>query len=270
MTASTARDLLVVEGADATDFLQGQCSQDLAAVAVGASAWTFVLEPQGHVSAWFRATRTESGWLLDVDAGHGEAAEARIRRFMLRVDVTISRSTEPLWCVEQAAGDHITDAVIIAPSLVDGYVDVIGNGAIDGALTPEVYERLRIAAGVPTHAAEIGDKTIPAELGVVAMSVSFTKGCYTGQELVARVDSRGDNTPRRLRIVRGSGPLPTPGAEVREAEAGVGYITSVAADGPGWVALSSVTRAGQDLTTASLEDGQAVELEVSPLEERTR
>ncbi len=63
----------------------------------------------------------------------------------------------------------------------------------------DAYEAVRIEAGIPVMGRELDERTIPAEAGVVDMSVSFTKGCYTGQELVARIDSRGGNVPRRLR-----------------------------------------------------------------------
>ena len=60
---------------------------------------------------------------------------------------------------------------------------------------------LRIEAGIPAMGRELTDDTIPAAAGIVDRSVSFTKGCYTGQELVARIDSRGGNVPQRLRAV---------------------------------------------------------------------
>ena len=64
---------------------------------------------------------------------------------------------------------------------------------------PAEYEAVRIAAGIPRMGAELTDKTIPGETGLIELTVSFTKGCYTGQELVARIDSRGGNVPRHLR-----------------------------------------------------------------------
>ena len=63
----------------------------------------------------------------------------------------------------------------------------------------EAYQAVRIEAGVPAMGAELTDRTIPAETGIIDRTVSFTKGCYTGQELVARIDSRGGHVPRHLR-----------------------------------------------------------------------
>ena len=90
---------------------------------------------------------------------------------------------------------------------------------------------VRIEDGVPAMGAELSDKTIPAEAGqaVIDASVSFTKGCYTGQELVARVDSRGNNVPRQVRalVLAGAEAPPALGAEVTDQGKAVGAITSI-------------------------------------------
>jgi folate-binding protein YgfZ len=100
------------------------------------------------------------------------------------------------------------------------------------------YERLRVEAGWPAMGAELTADTIPAESGVVAEAASFTKGCYTGQELVARIDSRGGHVPRLLRHVRLSRPA-KPGATLHADGKDVGRLTSVA----GTLALAYVSRA---------------------------
>jgi tRNA-modifying protein YgfZ len=100
------------------------------------------------------------------------------------------------------------------------------------AATVSAYQALRIEAGVPALGAELTDRTIPAEAGVIERSVSFTKGCFTGQELVARIESRGGNVPRHLRgLVLEGGVVPPVGAEVQVDGATVGTITSAAASG---------------------------------------
>jgi folate-binding protein YgfZ len=195
VTPSVARrDALLVRGPDAESFLQGQLSQDVAAIAVGASAWSFVLQPQGKVDALVRVTHLDGdAWRLDVDAGWGDAVKARLERFKLRVKVEIE-----------------ADADSVEPLYPD-----------DGA---------RIEAGWPAMGAELTDRTIPAETGLVDRAVSFTKGCFTGQELVARIDSRGGNVPRHLRGVRipDAGARPAVGADVVVGDKTVGTITSVA------------------------------------------
>jgi folate-binding protein YgfZ len=87
---------------------------------------------------------------------------------------------------------------------------------------------LRVEAGWPAMGAELTTDTIPAEAGVVGLAVSFTKGCYTGQELVARIDSRGGNVPRHVRGLVSPVPLEV-GAELHDAAgATVGVVSSVA------------------------------------------
>ena len=91
------------------------------------------------------------------------------------------------------------------------------------------YEAVRVEAGWPVMGREIDEKTIPAETGIVDRAVSFTKGCFTGQELVARIDSRGGNVPRHLRgVVIGTNVVPPVGASVEADGKEVGTLTSVA------------------------------------------
>ncbi|MET0666349.1 MAG: folate-binding protein, partial [Acidimicrobiales bacterium] len=83
--AVVERDVVRIEGPEAATYLQGQLSQDVLGLDVGDSAWTFVLQPQGKVDAWFRLTRVgDEAFLADVDAGFGEAVLARLQRFLLR------------------------------------------------------------------------------------------------------------------------------------------------------------------------------------------
>ena len=209
-------------GPDAEDYLQGQLSQDVAALAVGASADSLLLEPDGKLSALLRVTRTDGqGFVLDVDRGYGDAVLARLRRFLLRSKVEL----EPLaWRdlslrgagVDEAAAGLLTvlaeRGVLALPFEWNGWtgVDLLGPedvvlGPDDAALPAGVtacgadaVEACRIVSGVPAMGTELTNKTIAAEAGLVERTVNFTKGCYTGQELVARLDARGSNVARRL------------------------------------------------------------------------
>jgi folate-binding protein YgfZ len=152
-----------------------------------------------------------------------------------------------------------------------------GAGLPDGVVAcgPSAVEACRIVSGLPAMGAELTTKTIPAEAGLVERTVSFTKGCYTGQELVARIDSRGSNVPRRLvGIVAPEGP----GAEQRlaagmtlhagEAPAGggaaddkvVGTITSAAwsVELGAWVALGYLHRSVEAPGAVRVRSGDGV------------
>jgi folate-binding protein YgfZ len=104
---------------------------------------------------------------------------------------------------------------------------------------------LRIACGVPALGRELTPDTIPAEAGqwLIDASVSFTKGCYTGQELVARIDSRGGRVPKPVRVVVVEGAASV-GDEVIVDGAVVGHLTSAiaSADGTGTLALAPIAR----------------------------
>lgn len=244
------RDVVRVAGPEATAYLQGQLSQDVEALQVGASARSFVLQPTGKVDAWVRVTRVaDDGYVVDVDGGNQDAVLNRLRRFLLRTKAEI----EPLdWrCLafrgegaDRAAADSGVDAELRLPAGWPGVegVDLLGpevtwpSGASPATVSTdcEAYEGLRIRAGVPAMGAELIEKTIPAEAGpwVIDTSVSFTKGCFTGQELVARIDSRGGNVPRQLRglLVHGAA-APPAGATLQVDGADVGTVTSSAAPG---------------------------------------
>ena len=214
--------MVAVRGPDAEEYLQGQLSQDVTGLPVGDAAASLLLEPDGKLSALLRVTRTDGqGFVLDVDAGYGDAVAARLRRFLLRAKVELEMLD---WRCLSLRGAGVTDAagglltvlaergVLALPFEWNGWRGVDLLGPSDVVLGPEglelppgivacgadAVEACRIVSGVPAMGDELTPKTIPHEAGVVARTVSFTKGCYTGQELVARIDSRGGNVPRRL------------------------------------------------------------------------
>ncbi len=214
--------MLAVRGPDAESYLQGQLSQDVAALAVGASADSLLLEPDGKLSALLRVTRTDGqGFVLDVDRGYGEAVLARLRRFLLRSKVELERLA---WRDLSLRGDGVGEAaaglltvlaergVLALPFEWNGWTGVDLLGPQDVVLGPgdatlpdgitacgaDAVEACRIVSGIPAMGTELTNKTIAAEAGLVERTVNFTKGCYTGQELVARLDSRGSNVARRL------------------------------------------------------------------------
>ncbi len=281
------RDAVVVEGPDAASYLQGQLTQDVAALAVGASAWSFVLAPQGKVDALVRVARAdEERFVLDTDAGWGEALGDRLARFKLRtraeftstrLRVLAVRGAESgasggvplasLWSGEPAVdlsepigpapGREPTEPIGPAPGRepTESIRPAPGRELTDGE-----WEAARISAGVPVMGAELTERTIPAETGLVALTVSFTKGCYTGQELVARIDSRGSNVARHLRLLRSAEPL-VAGTELTRDGKVVGVVTSASSIGP--VALGYVGRAVDPGATLDA-GGVAAEVVVLP------
>lgn len=200
---SGPRDVVVVEGPDALTYLHSQVSQDLQGMVDGEQRWTFVLEPTGKVESLARVTKVgDERFELDTDAGFGAALLARLDRFRIRVRAETS-------LVPAAAAAPVDDAV-------------------------------RIEIGWPRLGVEIvPGETIPAGTGLTRIAVSFTKGCYPGQELVERMDSRAAEAPRSLRrldVADGT----APGDPVVDDGAEVGVVTSVAGTRAlGWVKRSS-------------------------------
>lgn len=269
-----ARDVVRVTGPDAQSYLQGQTSQDIAKLTPGAWAWALVLQPQGKLDAFVRVYRSgPDDFVLDTDAGMGPHLVARLGRFKLRTKVDIDQLDWRVVAVRGPArpaapdtaseGNGVAAAVPFEWGGLTGY-DLFGPnpGLPREATAADVaaYEAVRVEAGFPRHGAELDERTIPAEAGLVDASVSFTKGCYTGQELVARIDSRGSNVPRHLRGLLLSGPAEA-GARLHDLKSAgkeVGRLTSVAVSPRlGWVGLCYVGRSVEVGETVAVRDENA-------------
>ncbi len=228
MSMCIRRDTLTVEGPDAAKYLQGQLSNDAAGLAVGASCWSFLLEPTGKLGFVVRVLRTgPESFVIDTDEGAATRVEARLRRFLIRTKATLT------------VGEMVVDLDGQGPGaeLIGWWGDGVQRVS-DEPPTSDVLaaESRRIDAGWP-GVAELLDGLIPGETGLVPVAASFTKGCYTGQELVARIDSRGNNVPKLLhRVVLES--AATVGAEIIVDGASVGSLTSVS----GLAALGFIRR----------------------------
>jgi len=240
------RDVIRVSGPDAVGYLQGQCSQDVDAMEIGTSADALLLSPQGKLDALVRVTRTREDELhLDVDAGFGAAVIARLARFKLRVRVDIEAlpwtavALRGPGAAAVAGGDTSSGTSFVVPyawGAVTG-VDLVGpEPQIPVGIRlcgEEAWQTLRVETGIPAMGAELDERTIAAEADLLERCVSFTKGCYTGQELVARLDARGNKVARHLRAVAvdpisDTGLTLRSGAEVTVVDKVVGKLTSVA------------------------------------------
>jgi folate-binding Fe-S cluster repair protein YgfZ len=157
---------IVATGPDAESFLQGQLSQDLSSM-TSDGVWALLLAPDGVVITSCRVTATTEGYELVVARELGEVALTRLRRFLLRTKCTLALSD-----VDHGPYDTIDDQILAG---------LPGPNEFAWALTPQCFGG-----------------------SFVASTVSFTKGCFTGQELVGRLDARGSSVPWRL--VRASGP----------------------------------------------------------------
>jgi len=245
----------MVEGPGAAAFLQGLLSQDVESLDAVKARRSFLLGPQGKLRALLWVSRDGDRHDLYTDAGYGQVVAADLAHYKIRVKAEIS-GPEPAWQVIGEVGG--VDAS--TAGLVRSFVSEFPPGS--EVLARDRWNVLRIEAGEPVMGVDVDERTIPQETGLVADSVSFTKGCYLGQELVARIDTRG-RVNRHLRGLR----LPQatqPGAEVTFGAEEVGSVSSV-----GWsdrldtyVGLALLKRTVQPGDTAELTDGSALVVEL--------
>lgn len=207
--ADLDRDVVIVQGDDAGTFLHSQLAQDINAVPVGGSVHSLLLAPTGHVVALVRVVRhVDTVYTLDVERGFGQKVIDRLQRYVLRSKVTMRTSD---WVVRAFRGDGAAEAVGATTGRAIAHWG--GTDAIDVVAEPSVLpqagqpvdasviEAMRVDARWPAMGVDIEEGDVPATSGVVQVAVSFSKGCYPGQELVERMDSRNTTAPVVLRSV---------------------------------------------------------------------
>ena len=264
------RGKLLVRGGDAAEYLQGQLTKELEALAPGRGCYAALLDRKGHIQADLRALRLVDGFWLDTEA----AALAPLRKHLETYKIgrqveIIDRTAEDAIvsligprAVEVAGvdpgeeGAHVranpgdVPCTAVATDLgVDFVLPAADSAALIRALLDagaarvgeEAAEILRVEAGRPRFGAEMGPETMPAEAGIVERAISFAKGCYIGQEPVARLHYRG-KANRHLRGLRLSDAA-EPGDALLLGEREVGRVGTVALSPDlGRIALAIVRR----------------------------
>lgn len=289
------RGKLLVTGPEAAEYLQGQLTNDTEAIEPGEGVYAALLDRKGHMQADMRVLRPGEGpdlW-LDLEPEGLEAARRHLGMYKIGRDVDVVDATAerailsligpraveiagsaPLAensCEEVTIGGAECLAVgtavgidVFAPAAERDRVQeaLLAAGAVE--VSPEAAEILRIESGRPRFGAEMGTETMPAEAGIVEQAVSFTKGCYIGQETVARLHYKGKPN-RHLRGLRLSGPA-HPGAPLLLGEKEVGALGSAAVSpalGPiGLAILRREAEPGARLAVG--EDGVTAEVVALP------
>lgn len=285
------RGLLIVSGSEAADYLQGQLTNDVEAIGAGEGSYAALLDRKGHMQADMRVLRPGEGpelW-LEIEPEGLEAARRHLQMYKIGREVEVEdrggervllsligpRAAEiagsaPLpehysetvtvggaECLAVGTAEGI-DLLVAAEERDRAHAALLAAGAAEAG--PEAAEIRRIEAGRPRFGAEMGTATMPAEAGIVESAVSFTKGCYIGQETVARLHYKG-RPNRHLRGLRFSAQA-SPGAVLRLGEKEVGTVGSAAvspAFGP--VGLAILRREAEPGTTVAVgEDGVTAEV----------
>lgn len=254
-------ELVWVEGTDAASFLNGLFTNDAEALRQGHSQLSLLLDSKGRVRTFVRVRRDgPDAYTLVLQAGDGERMVADLERYHF------SEALEILG--PEAVGTIVVDDRGPAAPLASVELDVVGwvdgtrelvvpepAAALTSAglspTTPEALDALRIRTGTPMPRRDFGDATLVHELGLEHLAVSFTKGCYLGQETVARVEHRG-KVNRRLRTLELHGDS-REGSTVIHEGSEVGTLGTVARLGPDlWGALGLLRAGVPDQATVSV------------------
>jgi len=287
------RGKLALTGGSAKEFLQGQVTNDVESLSPGTGCYAAFLTPKGKMLGDLRILDTGTELLLDTERVALQDLFNMIRRFSIGYDAQLHKRTLESGLLSligpeaaAAAGadelpaaehSHIVielDGVPARAIRTDVGVDLLCDASRTAGLRDRLLranaievseataECLRVERGLPRYGVDLDDTVIPQEAGLNERAVCFTKGCYVGQETVARLYYRGKPN-RHLRGLRLSGASAT-GDEVRVGERVVGKLGSVAESARfGWIALALIRREAPVGSTVSVGDGadaQVVEL----------
>ncbi len=223
-------DLVWFSGPDSVRFLNDLISQEIATPDPGQVRRSLLLGPQGKLDHILWVLKGEELVGLVTDEGRGHELAGTLGLYRIRVKVDIEVEERPRWLVLGPLGTGTWSGD--RSGSVDADVSwrdssrtlMVGERPDLPVMSPDEYTLVRIRSGEPAWGIDVDEGTIPQEAGLVEASVDFTKGCYLGQELVARIDSRG-RVVKRLRRLDLSSPV-EPVSEVLHEGATVGTVTS--------------------------------------------
>ena len=289
------RGVLLVSGPEAAEYLQGQLTNDVEALGSGDGQYAALLDRKGHMQADMRVLRPgeEQSFLIETEPVALDAAKRHLEMYKIGREVEVTdvsgerailsligpRSVEiagtaalsenvceaakvaGVECIAVGTANGI-DLIAAAADLERLREGLVAAGAVE--VSPGAVEILRIEAGTPRFGVEMGTETMPAEAGIVEDAVSFTKGCYIGQETVARLHYKG-RPNRHLRGLRLSGAA-EPGAALCLGEKEVGRLGGTAVSPAlGRIGLAIVRREAEPGTELAVgEDGVTAQVVALP------
>jgi folate-binding protein YgfZ len=255
--ADRPRAFVRVAGPQAADYLQRMVSNDVLALASGGACEALLLTPKARVVATLVVVRlADDDFILLTEPELGDVVRDHLARMRFAARCTIEREER----ASHLVFGREPSGVLAVPNRDYGVPvwEVLDGPVPEGTsvVAEAELERLRIEAGTPRYGREVDDRTLPAEAGLDERAISFTKGCYPGQEPVARLRYRG-HVNRALRILRLRGELPAAGTEIVHDGRAVGRLTSIVGTGEGAVGLGYVRKEVPEDAVVSVGDATA-------------
>jgi folate-binding protein YgfZ len=265
--------VLILRGDDAGEFLNGQVTNDVGSLADGESKYALLLTPKGKMRAEMVVVRDGDETMVVCPAEHLSTIRQTIDTFRIGFFFSTEDATGQ-WSLVKVIGDADALPPIAVPVVelesplgMDLLVESDDLDAVIGSLDlPELsetdLERARIKAGVPAFGTELNEDTFPAEAALVERAVSFTKGCYVGQETVARMHYKG-RPNRHLRLLCSEDELSSGAPVTNGVGKLLGEVGTVARDTNGeWWALAILRRESEpgDLVTTNGATAVVVEI----------
>lgn len=230
---------ITVAGADAGAFLQNLCTNDVKALGVGDACEAFFTDVKGRVLAAAIVCRSDAGFHVVVTSPRAAELSEHLDRYHIREDVRLTLEDEHTCQLEfgETPPDDVSQAgwSFPVPALGADARMVLGDFAAlatrrvhDGVeeLSPEAFEQLRVEHALPLDHVDVNEKNLPQEVNRDDLAINFTKGCYLGQETVARIDALGHVNRRLLSLKLDGADPPPPGAPLRAGDKEVGVVTS--------------------------------------------
>lgn len=235
----TQREQLRVTGPDRVSFLHGMVTNDVTGLAVGASNYAAVLTPKGAMVGEVRVLQRADELVLDTGPGRGAAVRDFLSKYLISEEAELVEAPElalvglvgpqaELWAARVIEGlgryeSFLGGVDVLVPRGVLG--DVLARLGELPVLDGETAEVLRVERGVPAWGAELTEATIPLEANL-ERALNYKKGCYIGQEVIARATYRGQMNKRLMGLELGEAEV-AKGTELKQGERKVGWVTSV-------------------------------------------